>query len=68
MQGTQILSVVQKDSTGYEATKPVCRNYWAYMLQPLKPTHPRAYAQQQEKPLRWEALVLQLEGRPARHN
>ena len=31
------------------------------MLQLLKPTRPRAYALQQEKPLQWEAGTPQLE-------
>ena len=32
-------------------------NCWAHVLQVLKPGHPRAWAQQEEKPLQWEACV-----------
>ena len=58
------------------ATKPVHRNYWACALEPenqnywahvqqlLKPTHPRACAQKQEKPPQWEASTPQLESGP----
>ena len=34
-------------------------NYWAYMLQLQKLTHPRACALQQEKPWQWEAHAPQ---------
>ena len=34
--------------------QPKSRNYWACVLQPLKPA-PRGRALQQEKPLQWEA-------------
>ena len=37
MQGTQVWSLVQEDPTCRRATKPVCHNYWARMLQLLKP-------------------------------
>ena len=34
-QGTPVQSLVLKDSTWLEATKPVCHNYWAHTLEPL---------------------------------
>ena len=37
-QGTQVWSLVQKDPTCHRATRPVCHNYRARMLQLLKPT------------------------------
>ena len=37
MQGTQVRSLVQEDSTCLGATKPVRHNYWACVLQLLKP-------------------------------
>jgi len=36
MQGTQVRSLVQEDSTCHGATKPVWHNYWACTLQILK--------------------------------
>ena len=35
------------------------------MLQQRKPTHPGAHGLQQEKPLQWEVLTLQLEKSPS---
>ena len=63
MQGTRVPRLVWEDSTCLEATKPVCHNYWAHVLQLLKPTCPGAYAPQ-EKPLQWEARAPQLESSP----
>ena len=37
MQGTQIWSLVQKDSTSCRATKPLHLNYWAHATQLVKP-------------------------------
>ena len=37
MQGTQVQSPVQADSTCHGATQPMCHNYWARVLQILKP-------------------------------
>ena len=34
MQGTQVPSLVQEDSTCHKATKPVGQNYWARALEP----------------------------------
>ena len=56
------------------ATKPhvpqllsLCSRAWE-LLSPcttaLKPTHPRAHALRQEKPLQWEPHALQLESNP----
>ena len=42
----------------------MCYNYWAHMLQLLKPVHPRACAPHQENTLRWETLTPQLESSP----
>ena len=39
MQGTRVQFLVREDSTWYRAPKPVCHNYWAFMLQLLKPAH-----------------------------
>ena len=63
MQETQIRFLVQKDITHRRTTKPMHHNYWAcapepvlgsynywaYVLQLPKPTHPRVRAPQQEK-------------------
>ena len=38
MQGTRVRSLVREDPTCRGATKPECRNYWACVLQLLKPT------------------------------
>ena len=46
------------------ALEPRSHNYWAHTLQILKPTHPRACAPQQEKPLQWEDRAPQLESNP----
>ena len=35
------------------ATKPVRPNYWAHVLQPVKPMSPRTRALQQEKSTQW---------------
>ena len=37
MKGTQVWSLVQEDSTCFEATKPVSHDYWARVLQPVEP-------------------------------
>ena len=67
---TWVQSLVLEDPTCWEATKPVCHSYWACAPEPgnrnfwahvLKPLHPRACVLQQEKPLKGEALPLQLE-------
>ena len=34
-----VQSLIQEDSTGFGATKPTSHNYWARVLQLLKPTH-----------------------------
>ena len=61
MQGTWVWSLLCEDSTCQGATKPMYHNYWAHTLQQLKPACPRAPALQQEKPPKWELLILQLE-------
>ena len=78
--GDTVQSLIQEDRTCCGATKPVCHNYWACVLEPrshnywahvqqlLKPACPRAHALQQEKPLWWEACTLQLESSPPHHN
>ena len=76
IQGTQVQSLVWKDSTCYGGTKPVHHNHWACAIEPtnhnfwaytpqlLKPTWPRAHAPQQEKSLQREAYVQQIEYSP----
>ena len=34
MQGTQVQALVREDPTCHRATKPVCHNYWACVLEP----------------------------------
>ena len=46
------------------APEPGSCNYWAHVLQLLKPEHPEDYALQQEKPPQWEARSPQLESGP----
>ena len=60
MQGTRVRALVREDPTCHGATKPMCHNFWACV--------PRARAQQQEKPLQWEAHALQWRAAPARRN
>ena len=44
--------------------EPKSCNFWAHVLQLLKPAGPRAHALQQEKPPQWETRTPQLESRP----
>jgi len=44
-----------------ESLEPTSQDYWAQVLQLLKPECSRAYAPQQEKPQQGEAHALQLE-------
>ena len=60
-QRTWIWSLIQEDSTYYRATKCICHNHWACVLQLPIAVHPTACALQQEKPLQWEAHALELE-------
>ena len=46
------------------ALEPGSHNYWAHVLQLLKPVHPRARAPQQEKPPQWEVRAPQLQNCP----
>ena len=55
VQETRIQSLVWEDPTYLRETKPETHNYWADMLQVLKPTCPRVSALEQEKPLQLEA-------------
>ena len=55
---SSIPGLVWKDSTCGRATKPACCNYWG------PPTHPGSCVLRQEKPLQWEACVLQPESHP----
>ena len=76
MQGTQVQSLIREDPRCLRATKAVCysystralepgnHNYWGQVLQLLKPVFSRAWARQQEKPLRWEACTPQPESSP----
>ena len=66
MQETWDWSLVWEDPTSRGATKHVNHSYWACALEPgscdnwafalqlLKPVHPRAHAQQQEKIPQWK--------------
>ena len=56
-QGMWVPSLIPEDPTRLEATKSVCRNY-------RKPVCFRAHAPQWQKPLQWEAHVLQPESSP----
>ena len=59
MLGPWVRSLVWEDSTCLRAVKPVSHNYWAWVLQLLKPTYPTACALQWEKHLQWEACTPQ---------
>ena len=61
-QGTQVQSLVYKDSTCCGGTKPLCHNYWA-RVPATEPTHARAWAPQ-DKPPQWEAHTPHLESSP----
>ena len=39
MQGTLAWSLIREDPTCHRATKPMCHDYWAHVLQLLKPEH-----------------------------
>ena len=72
----QVWSLVQEDPTCRGATTPLGHHYWACAVEPgsrnywaggqqlVKPSRRRAGAQQQEKPLQWEACAPQPEGSP----
>ena len=57
MQGTQVRSLVQKDSTCCRATKPVCCNDGACVPQPTQPLAPGALVALQR-----EAIVIRSQG------
>ena len=71
-----VWSLIWRDPTCLEASRPVSHSYWAYALDPgspsywahmqqlLKPTYPLARALQQKKLPQWEACALQLERSP----
>ena len=59
MQGTRVRSLVREDPTCRRATKPVHHNYWACVLQLLKPACLEPVLHNKEKPLQWEARALQ---------
>ena len=50
MQGTWVRSLVQENLTYCRATKPMCQNYYAHVLQLLKPLCPPAQAPQERPP------------------
>ena len=54
MQGTQVWSLIQEDSTCQVGMKPVGQNYWAHALEHTNRTYwahvPGVPALQQEKP------------------
>ena len=57
-QGTQVWSLVWEDLTCRRATKPVCPNYWACMLELLKPLCLEPVLCN-KKPPQWESLCPQ---------
>ena len=63
MQETLVQSLIQKEPTCLGATKLVHHNHWACALEP-RSRNCWAHALQQEKPLPWEALALQLRVAP----
>ena len=75
-QKTWVQSLIREDPTWYREGKSFCHNYEAYALDPrshecwahvpqlVKPACLRARPLQQEKPLQWEALALQLKKSP----
>ena len=68
MQGTQVWSLIQEDSTCQVGMKPVGQNYWARALERTNRAYwghvPGVHAPQQEKPPQWEAWALQLDSNP----
>ena len=78
MQDTRVPSLMWEDPSCWRATKPMGHNYsacalepescnyWVHVLQLLKPICPRSmfHNKETEKPLQWEARVLQLENSP----
>ena len=78
-QGTRVRAQVREDPTCRRATKPVCHNYWACVLEPtrhnswahapqlLKPAcHNEPVLPNKEKPLQWEAHAPRWRVAPAR--
>ena len=63
MQWAWVQCLVWEDSKRQPATEPISRNYWAHVLQTLKPRHPEA--PQEAKPPQWEAGARPLESGPA---
>ena len=63
MQGTEIRSLVQEDSTCDRADKPMDHSYWAGATT-AEARLPGDHALQQEKPLQWEAQALSTKNNP----
>ena len=52
MQDTQVWSLIQEDPMYHGATKPMCHNYWACILEPeLQLLSPRATTTEARVPL-----------------
>ena len=71
MEGAWVQSLVQEDSTGHGATKPVHHNYWACALEPRSRHHWSVHAHAhapQEKPPQWEVPTLCNERKPEQSN
>ena len=75
MQETRVQSLVQEDPTCHQATKPVCRNYWACALgpgggvaapEPMRCSHWSPRALEPLKPTCPRASALQQEKPPQR--
>ena len=68
MQGTRVRALVQEDPTCCGTTKPVRHNYWARVLQLLKPTRLEPVLHNNDKPPQWEARAPQPRVAPAHRN
>ena len=66
MQEPWVWALIWKDPTCHRAAKPICHSLCSRAQEPqlLEPTHPRAWALQQEKPPQGAAQTQQLERGP----
>ena len=71
MQGTRVRALVREDPTCRRATKPVCRNYLACVLEPTSHNY-RAHVPQLLKPVHLEPVLRNKRGhcneKPAQRN
>ena len=65
MQGLQVWSLIQENSTCLRSTKPMCHNYWALILEPMNSNYWARMLSSScsvtRQALQWEALAQQLE-------